>query len=143
MSRPGWLYCFRTYGFTKDSIPIYKVGRTTRANPQKRLNEFNGSNRVKRLLFCSYFHNISVESYVLHELRRQEWVTYLDALGREYFSCTDDITMMNTVKLITSEWETDSFDFDKEHEKLSEDVSEEDETEIEMDDTSVTKKEID
>ena len=108
-NKQGWLYCFRTVAFTSDNYPIYKVGRTGRINPIIRLQEHVGMNRCSKLLFCSYFDNISIENNVLHQLRQEHSIHPLSTVGREYFTCTDDNTFLQSLKLAISECE---FEFD-------------------------------
>ena len=104
MIRSGWLYCFRTFGFTQDRSPIYKVGRTIRKNPNDRLDEYSGPSRCAKLLLCNYVDDISIETHILQSLRREKSVEYLEDLGREYFTCVNDIKMKDIVRLIISEW---------------------------------------
>lgn len=104
MIRSGWLYCFRTFGFTKDRAPIYKVGRTTRKNPNDRLDEYSGPSRCAKLLLCNYVDDIRIETHILQSLRMEKSVEYLEDLGREYFACVNDVKMKDIVKLIISEW---------------------------------------
>lgn len=101
----GWLYCFRTHGFTDSQIPIYKVGFTTTYNPLDVLEECDGANRCKKFVYCEYFSDKSVAEYILRKLRIQENVEVLRELGIQYFSCVNDIVMRSTVKLLANEWE--------------------------------------
>ena len=101
----GWLYCFRTVAFTSNNRPIYKIGRTGRINPIIRLNEHVGMNRCSRLLYCSYFDNMTIERHVLHELKKEFSIHQLSDFGREYFTCKNDDTILQLLKLIISEYE--------------------------------------
>tara|TARA_B110000438_G_scaffold266891_1_gene281298 strand:+ start:258 stop:743 length:486 start_codon:yes stop_codon:yes gene_type:complete len=118
----GWLYCFRTFGYTRTHQPIYKLGRTCRKNPYKRLSEYSGPSRCNKLLMCSYFSDTSVETYVLQKLRDEPSVKYLQELGREYFACSDDKTLHSIVELLINEWrieqDSDQYITQKDNERI-------------------------
>jgi hypothetical protein len=109
MSKTGFLYLFRTSGFTKTNMPIYKVGRTARENPFVRLKEYTGANKMARLLHCAYYqHYVNIETYVVRNLKNEPDIHFLPEIGREFFACDTDKIITQAVKLLANEWEVDS-----------------------------------
>lgn len=108
MNKAGWLYLFRTSGFTKSQLCIYKVGRTARENPFARLKEYTGANKMSQLLHSAYYPNhVHIETYVVNNLKNEPDVTFLPDIGREFFACSNDKIIMQAVKLLASEWEVE------------------------------------
>lgn len=108
MNKPGWLYLFRTSGFTKSHMSIYKVGRTARQNPFARLNEYTGANKMSQLLHSAYYPNhVAIETYVVNHLKDEPDVMFLPDIGREFFACKNDKIITQAVKLLASEWEVE------------------------------------
>jgi hypothetical protein len=108
MTKPGWLYLFRTSGFTKSHLQIYKVGRTARENPFARLKEYTGANKMSQLLHSAYYPNhVHIETYVVNHLKTEPDVLFLPEIGREFFACKNDKIITQAVKLLASEWDVE------------------------------------
>ena len=85
-NKGGWVYLFRTYGKSPSNDVVYKTGFTMRSNPLSRLNEFNGINKLSKLVWCTFTeYPRDLERHVLRSLRKEDLVMSL-AIGREYFS---------------------------------------------------------
>lgn len=117
MKKPGWLYLFRTSGFTKSHLSIYKVGRTARENPFARLKEYTGANKMSQLLHSAYYPNhVHIETYVVNNLKNEPDVTFLPDIGREFYACKNDKIITQAVKLLASEWDVEFLsDQDEDH----------------------------
>ena len=103
--KEGWIYCFKTCVCTRENHSIYKIGATQNIHPIAHLQNHVGMNQCSKLLFCSYFEDISIKQKIVGLLKFEHFLFCLTELGQDYFSCDSDERVVHTLKLVISDCE--------------------------------------
>ena len=114
-----WLYCLEMF-FCRRDCPekkIYKFGKTNKPDPIKRLNAYNGMNKIAKILVINHVENADlIERKILEELKNK--FEFLLDIGREWFYCDNEDELFYFIK-----------DLEKKYHKYEEtDEDEEDES---------------
>mgnify|MGYP003686445547 CR=1 FL=1 len=94
-----WLYCLEMFFRHRDcpEKKIYKFGKTNKPDPNKRLNAYNGMNKIAKILVINYVENADLlEHKMLEELKNK--YEFLPDTGNEWFWCDNEDELYKFIK---------------------------------------------